>query len=258
MSVGAAVSLVLALASTTLTNPAYPREHNAAAELPRSVHAPAAALGAAATRRPELDARIRDGVFGFLLSAAALALAPLALVQSIAAGGFGVLASASARLARRRLSSYELMGVLISVFGLVALGVSLAAGGGKDGRGSTMSILLWLGATARVAIMLVLLGRKSDRGRGGGWYGRQVVLLDRQHLDEAGHPGRRSYPLRGDAGHRYTAATALLQLGYQASGALTVAGLATLLTNALPIAAGTIVLDTPVPPGALGRRASRA
>ena len=34
----------------------------------------------------------------------------------------------------------------------------------------------------------------------------------------------------------YTAGTALLQLGYQASGALTVAGLATLLTNALPIA----------------------
>jgi hypothetical protein len=31
-----------------------------------------------------------------------------------------------------------------------------------------------------------------------------------------------------------------------------VAGLATLLTNALPIAAGTIVLDEPVPSGAFG------
>ena len=50
--------------------------------------------------------------------------------------------------------------MLISVFGLVALGVSLAAGGGKDGRGSTTSILLWLGVTAGVAIVLVLLGRK--------------------------------------------------------------------------------------------------
>ena len=48
-----------------------------------------------------------------------------------------------------------------------------------------------------------------------------------------------------------------LVIGYTA-GALTVAGLATLLTNALPIAAGTIVLDKPVPPWALGRRASRA
>jgi hypothetical protein len=43
-----------------------------------------------------------------------------------------------------------------------------------------------------------------------------------------------------------------LQVGYQAGGALTVAGLATLLTNALPIAAGTIVLDEPVPSGIFG------
>jgi hypothetical protein len=50
----------------------------------------------------------------------------------------------------------------------------------------------------------------------------------------------------------YTIGTALLQIGYQAGGALTVAGLATLLTNAVPIAAGTIVLEEPVPSGVLG------
>jgi hypothetical protein len=50
----------------------------------------------------------------------------------------------------------------------------------------------------------------------------------------------------------YTLGTVLLQLGYQAGEALTVAGLATLLTNALPIAAGTIVLAEPVPSGAFG------
>jgi hypothetical protein len=50
----------------------------------------------------------------------------------------------------------------------------------------------------------------------------------------------------------YTVGTGLLQVGYQAGGALTVAGLATLLTNAVPIAAGTIVLDEPIPGGLLG------
>src|SRR5207248_11081278 len=50
----------------------------------------------------------------------------------------------------------------------------------------------------------------------------------------------------------YSAGTWLLQLGYQRGGALTVAGLATLLTNALPIAAGTVVLSEPVPSGAFG------
>jgi hypothetical protein len=50
----------------------------------------------------------------------------------------------------------------------------------------------------------------------------------------------------------YGLGTALLQIGYQAGAALTVAGLATLVTNALPIAAGTVILDEPLPHGALG------
>ena len=50
----------------------------------------------------------------------------------------------------------------------------------------------------------------------------------------------------------YGLGTALLQIGYQAGGALTVAGLATLVTNALPIAAGTVILAEPVPSGPLG------
>jgi hypothetical protein len=50
----------------------------------------------------------------------------------------------------------------------------------------------------------------------------------------------------------YSLGTVFLQFGYQKGGALTVAGLAMLLTNALPIAAGTVVLGEPVPSGALG------
>jgi hypothetical protein len=50
----------------------------------------------------------------------------------------------------------------------------------------------------------------------------------------------------------YSLGTFFLQLGYQRRRALTVAGIATLLTNALPIAAGSVVLGEPVPSGALG------
>lgn len=60
---------------------------------------------------------------GFLLYAAALALASLALVQNIAAGGIGLLAFASARVARRRLAPHELGGVLLSVLGCCGRGV---------------------------------------------------------------------------------------------------------------------------------------
>jgi hypothetical protein len=93
---------------------------------------------------------------GFLLYAAGLALASLALVQSILAGGIGVLAYGSARITGRRLSGRERTGVLVSVLGLVALAVSLIGGSGKGDAGSTGAILLWLGLTAGVALLLLV------------------------------------------------------------------------------------------------------
>src|SRR4051795_7106782 len=130
MSVSTAIALVLALVSTTLTNVAYLRQHDAAASLP-----------VLSMRRPLQSARILLGdrswmlgfameTAGFLLYATALALASLALVQSIAAGGIGVLAYVSARVAGRRLSRRELSGVLLSMLGLVALAASLARASG--------------------------------------------------------------------------------------------------------------------------------
>src|SRR5215475_9510134 len=189
---------------------------------------------------------------GFLLYVAALALAPLSLVQSIAAGGIGVLAFASARLARRRLSRVEIAGVLLSVLGLAALAVSLVGGKAKEGGGEIGPILLWLGVTAAVAVVLVVAGRKR--------WGAAVALGVAGGLFFS--IGDISTKLATEGGVRtvfavllllgYFAGTGLLQLGYQAGGALTVAGLATLVTNALPIAAGTVVLDEPLPGGALG------
>ena len=44
----------------------------------------------------------------------------------------------------------------------------------------------------------------------------------------------------------------MLQAGFQRGSALTMAGLATLLTNALPIAAGMLVFDEPFPGGWIG------
>jgi hypothetical protein len=179
-------------------------------------------------------------------------LAPLALVQSIAAGGIGILAWASARLARRKLGRRELTGVLLSVLGLVALAASLAGGDNNSGRGDVVQILLWLGATAAVAVVVFLLGRRlagvavADAVAGGLFF--SIGDVSTKLTTQGGT--RFAFVLTLILG--YTLGTALLQLGYQAGGALTVAGLATLLTNALPIAAGTVVLDEPVPDGALG------
>jgi hypothetical protein len=250
LTTGTGVGLALAALSTTLTSLAYLREHEAAAHLP-----------ALALRRPLHSARLlledRSWMLGFamesagfLLYAAALALASLALVQTIAAGGIGILGFLSARMAGRRLCRRELTGVLFSVLGLVALAVSLAGGSAKNGNGATGPILLWLGVTAAVAVVMLgsgRLGAAVANGAAGGLF-FSIGDISTKLATQGG--ARIAFVLPLIAG--YTLGTALLQLGYQAGGALTVAGIATLLTNALPIAAGTIVLDEPLPGGALG------
>src|SRR5919197_732087 len=198
MTVATAVGLALAAVSTTLTNVAYLREHDAAAQLP-----------ALSMRRPLHSAQLlledRSWLLGFamesagfLLYAAALALASLALVQSIAAG----------------------------------------------------AILLWLGITAAVALVMLGSGRRgvavADGAAGGLFF--SIGDISTKVATEGGARIAFAVPLIVG----YTLGTALLQLGYQAGGAVTVAGIATLLTNALPIAAGTVVLHEPVPGGVLG------
>ena len=251
MSVRIAVGLALALASTTVINIAYLREHDAAAALPvMSMRRPFQSL------RRLLDDRswlLGFGMetSGFLLYAAALTLASLVLVQTIGAGGIGVLAYLSARLSGRHLGTRELSGVILSVLGLVALAVSLAGGSGKGGSGSTAAILSWIGATGALALLVLLaqklLGFAVAAGIAGGLF-FSIGDISTKVATQGGV--RVLFLLTLILG--YGVGTALLQLGYQAGDAVTVAGLATLLTNALPIAAGTLVLDEPVPSGAFG------
>lgn len=252
MNTSTAVALVLALASTVLINLAYLREHDAAAALPvLSLRRPLHSARTLLSDRSWLLGFAMEST-GFLLYAAALALASLALVQSVAAGGIGLLAFVSARVTGRRLEGRERNGVLLSIVGLVALGVSLAGGSGEGGAGSTFVILLWLAATAGAAVLVVTVGRVMigvavAEGIAGGLF----FSLGDVSTEVATQGGARVlFVLPLILG--YTLGTWLLQLGYQRGGALTVAGLATLLTNAVPIAAGTIVLDEPVPSGVYG------
>src|SRR4051794_40643936 len=129
------LALLLALASTTLTNIAYLREHDAAAALPAlSLRRPLHSAHALLTDRSWMFGFALEGA-GFALYVAALALAPLNLVQSVAAGGIGILAFVSARMGHRQLGRTEVAGVLISMLGLLALAVSLIGGSGEGSGG---------------------------------------------------------------------------------------------------------------------------
>jgi hypothetical protein len=252
LSGGLLAGLVLAFASAVVINLAYLREHAAASALPAlSVQHPIHSVRLLLGDRPWLIGWAMESA-GFLLYVAALALAPLSLVQAIGAGGIGVLAFVSARRAGRRLTRVELGGVLLSVVGLVALAVSLVGGHAQQGGGELGPILLWLGATAAIAIVLMTVGHRFwgtavAYGVAGGLF---FSIGDVSTAITTQGGARTSFVALMLLG--YAAGTALLQIGYQAGAALTVAGLATLATNALPIAAGTVVLDEPLPGGVLG------
>jgi hypothetical protein len=247
-----AIALPLAVGSTTLANLAYLREHDAAAALPtlsmrRPLHSVHLLL---ADRSWLLGFAMESG--GFALYAAALALASLSLVQSIGAGGIGVLAYVSARVSGHPLELRRRVGVWLSIAGLLALGVSLAKGSATGGQGSLPGILAWLGGTALAAIVVLQVGRRMGAlGVAEGIAGGLLFSIGDISTKLATQGGARfAFLITLVIG--YTLGTSLLQLGYQRSGALTVAGLATLFTNAMPILAGTVVLGEPVPPGVFG------
>jgi hypothetical protein len=247
-----AIAIALAIASTTLANVAYLREHDAAAALPAlSLRRPLHSLQLLLSDRSWLLGFAME-TGGFACYAAALALASLSLVQSIGAGGIGVLAFVSSRMSGRRLGTRQLAGVSFSIVGLLALAVSLAKSSGQGGNGSTIAVIVWLGATALLALLALWIGRRTGalavaEGVAGGLL-FSIGDISTKLATQGG--ARFGFVVTLIIG--YTLGTSLLQLGYQRGGALTVAGLATLLTNALPIAAGTIVLKEPVPSGVFG------
>lgn len=246
-----AFALSFALASTVIVNLAYLLEQGAAATLPPlSLRRPIASLRLLLADRRWLRGFAMETV-GFGLYVAALALAPLALVQSIGAGGIGLLAFAAARVQARRMTRPEATGAALSVGGLLCLGGSLSAGVGSGGRGATLPIVAWLAGSVALAVLVRLAARRGQQAASFGIAGGLLFSVGDISTKLATQGGARTAFAVSLVGG-YVLGTAMLQLGYQRGGALTVAGVATLLTNALPIAAGTVLLGESVPGGALG------
>ena len=252
MALRTALALVLALASTVLVNLSYVREHRAVGAMaPLSLRRPIRSLGLLIADRDWLSAFAMEST-GFGLYVAALALADLALVQSVAAGGVGVLAVAAARIAGRPLSGRERAGAALAMIGLLALAISLSGPHPAAAHGSTVAILAWLGASALAAGLVVALcarrlGTAAVNGIAAGLLFSAGDLSTK--LVTQGGP-RLLFAVPMFAG--YLLGSSLLQIGYQRGAALSTAGIATLITNALPIIAGSVLLAEPIPAGALG------
>jgi hypothetical protein len=242
-----AAGLLLALASAGALNWAYYAQHGAAAALPRlSLRRPLYSLALLFRNRRWLAGFV-IGIGGWALYVAALALAPLSLVQAAAAGGIALLAALVGRL-----SSRERIGVSIAIAGLFLLGLSLVSVSSPTGHGSWTEVAGWMGVS--VGIAAVAAGPLARGLAGGAGLGIAAGVLY-----AAGDVGTKA-AVAGGARLAFVPALlachglafVALQLGFQRGGALATAGMASLWTNALPIAAGSVLFSESVPGGIRG------
>ena len=247
-----AFALAATLASACALNVGYLIEHTAVGRLPPlSIRTPLQALRLLLGSRGWLLGFGTEAT-GWMLFVVALALAPLSLVQATAAGGIGILALMVARVTGVPLSRAERGGVGIAVGGLALLGLSLAGGHGEGKGASYLSVGLWIAASALTAFFAVNV--LAERIGGGPAYGVATGLLfasgdvaTKGAVEEGGHLAFVAALVAC-----YALGSVVLQTGFQRGSALATAGIATLLTNALPIVAGMTIFSEPLPRGWLG------
>ena len=247
------LAILLTFVSAVAINWAWIREHDAASALPPlSVRRPRESLRTLLTNRHWVSGFAAE-VSGFLCYVGALTLAPLALVQSLSAGGIGILAFLSSRVAGVKLARRELLGVAVAITGLAFLGISLAGATGQGDEGVWGGIIIWVAASAALAAAAVRYGPRllgssaAAHGMAAG-----ILLAAGDVVTKAVVTGGARFLFIPAMILAYSFGTIVLQLGFQKGAALTTAGVATLFTNALPIIAGTTLYDEPFPSGELG------
>jgi len=249
--VTASIGLVLALISAIAVNWAYTREHAAASTLPPlSPRHPVRTMRTVARNRAWLVGFAVETA-GWLAYVAAVRLAPLALVQAVGAGGIAVLALLGSRFRPGRLPRHEQIAVLTALLGLLLLALSLSASEEAGEPPGAIPALIWLGGCGGFAAFLIVSHTRLSRAailglasgvlfaagdistklvvQGGIWLAALVALFA-----------------------CYAGGTTVLQSAFQHGKALTAAGIATLTTQAIPIAAGLVLFDEPLPDGVPG------
>jgi len=245
-----ALALVLAFGSAAALNWSYLVQHEQAAALPPlSLRRPVSSLLLLFSDRRWV-AGFFTGIGGWALYVAALALAPLSLVQAVAAGGIGLLALFVWRLTGVELSRREWVGVAIAVGGLALLALSLGGGHDHGSHGDWVEIAAWLACSAAAAGLAIAVPGLAPGAGLGAAAGIFYAAGDVGTKAAVGGGARLIFVPVLLACHG--AAFVCLQLGFQRGSALATAGVATLLTNAVPIAAGIVLFHERLPGGALG------
>ena len=243
--------LVLSFLSAIAINWSYATQHDAAAAMPElSLRRPVDTVRLLLRSRAWLVAFGVESA-GWLLYLAALRLAPLSLVQGVGASGIVALAVFSADGHPSRLPRREQAAVVAGVVGLLLLALSLVNTTQADRKPLPVAVTIWLGALVAASLVLtgarVRLARAPALGLAAG-----LAFAAGDILSKLAVFGGIWLVAFAPLLVVYAFGTGLLQQAFQAGGALPTAGLATLATNAVPIASGFVLFDERVPGGPRG------
>ena len=242
------LGLGLSFVSALIVSWAYAREHAAAVDLPAiSVGHPVRSARLLAGDRRWMLGFAAEGA-GWVIFMLALRLAPLALVQAVNASGVAVLAFLSTGGRMRRLARRERLAVASAVLGLVLLALSLVGTTPSEHAPRPAAAAVWLAASlvaaATFAVRWPRIVRASTLGAaagllfaGGDTSGKLVVL------------GNGWLLAAGPLVLFYSLGSIQLQSAFQHGNVLVAAGLANLVTNAVPIVAGFVLFRQVLPHG---------
>jgi drug/metabolite transporter (DMT)-like permease len=238
-----------ALLSALALNWSYFAQHEAAAGLPRlTPRRPLHSLKALFAERHWL-AGFLVGIAGWVLYVGALRVAPLSLVQAVSAGGIGLLAMLAWTLGRDRPARREVAAVAVAITGLVVLGLSIASTPAESVRGDVAVVLAWVAGSLVAAALIagpgaLVLPRGAAFGAAAG-----TLYAAGDVATKAAVGGGARLALVAVMLACHGLAFVALQLGFQRGGVLATAGVASLLTNAVPIVAGVAIFGEGLPPG---------
>jgi len=246
------IGLVLALATAAAFNWSWVAQHAITSQLPRlELRRPIWSLKLLFAQRRWLIAFL-VGIFGWAFYVVALRLAPLSLVQSVSAGGLGLLAVFAQRASGERLPRREWFGIGMAIVGLVFLSVSLADASTHAKHGSWVALGVWF-AFSCLGVLVFLGPIAPLLAPGAAWGISAGLMYAAADVATKAAVGGGLFlllilPIWACHGLAFT----IIQMGFQRGRALATAGLSSFCTNALPIAGGIFVYHEHVPGGALG------
>ena len=246
------LGLGLALVASVALNWGFFAQHRAASEMPPlSLRLPLHSLRLLFTDQGWLSGYV-IGLGGWGLYVAALAWAPLSLVQATAAGGIGVLALLVRWKVGKPLPPRDWAGVSIALTGLALLGISLAGGTAEGTSAEWTRVAWWIAGCGAIAWFAAGPGsRRLTAGAGAGIAaGLMYAAGDVATKASLGPLGNLAFVSAVLVCHLL--GFAALQGGFQRGSALATAGIASLLNNAIPIAAGISLFGEPLGHGVSG------